>query len=363
MHIEIFDRFRPYSQTPGSICVLPRSHYAVQVFPGLIKIHDASQSTIKELFSITLDLKSPIEKFMIMMDLEKGEISVQGFAQDGFLSYVIKSGKLGHGVKFQLKKAPLTGIKIHDGSCWKLLKAKDFLVFLGYNESQETFDHLERLSLGNNKAQDWDLVTRRLDLKEIFPIWNRLGQMIEDRFIATETGGNIKLFEDCKAVIANKEIEKIEETFLKLFKAAFYGILMPQLNDNKFQCLSSFVDNFPINLSPLFFLSQGSLLIRSLFIQERESEISILPALPPCFSSGRLIQVRTKKGLISIEWSKKTIRRVIFAAFETDELLLKFRNVNSCRLRKGENDKGEKFVVNHSLQIEKNSLYFFDNFS
>ncbi len=65
------------------------------------------------------------------------------------------------------------------------------------------------------------------------------------------------------------------------------------------------------NVSPLAFLTEGARLIRNHFIEEEPNGIKILPALPPECHAGRLINVAIKGVNLDLEWSKKTIRRLI----------------------------------------------------
>lgn len=314
--ISIAQRLRPFSHLPGTSLVLPGSDYVIQIFPCLIRVY-LNQVVMAEL---NLELKGPVHPFTICSDLEKGRISVSGKGADGWIRYHLLASKDGKGIR--------------------LLGDRFYLQQLDILPSSSPFEPFqvpfcERLSLGSNKAQDWEMIKRRLDLKEIFPHWHRLGQLVPSH---------------------SAEKVKLEEgDWLKIFLVGFDSLLVPQSEDQNHQGIS-----FP--LFPL--LSEGAKLIRQLFVQQENKKISILPSLLPSFHAGRLLNVSLPEvGVISLEWTKKTIRRVILYSENEQEIELKFRsNVRSVRLREDSKDKGIIRPCSSSLIVKKGNYYFFDNF-
>ncbi len=228
MKIKIAERLRPYSHTPGV-----RLMEDIQVFPT--RLVCSGKETL-------FDVKGPVKNFMVELNLERGEIK-------------IISGKFRHSIPF-------------------VMHCK------------------ERLSLGNSKAQDWDLVKRRQDLTEILPIWLRLASLQPETPYKPTAG---TLIETC----AHCDKTEVVPAFLNLFNAGFRGILSPRLFDDDYQGLA------PIAADLSFFKESGRL-IRALFLQETDDTISLLPKLPPEFHSGRFLT-----ETIDIEWTKKLLRRAI----------------------------------------------------
>lgn len=121
--IKIAQKFRPFSHTPGSICLIPGTDRVVEAFPTLIRIDG------KE---IPLSITGPVDGFTLEQDLERDLVRVFGKAKEGHFCHTFVSEN----------------------------KKTDF----------------ERLSFGIHKQLDWDLVGRRRDLLEVLPLLFVLGQ-------------------------------------------------------------------------------------------------------------------------------------------------------------------------------------------
>jgi hypothetical protein len=381
MRITIAERLRPYSHSPGVSCILPGSSYQVQIFPCLIRFYNLSRLNSPLIGEVSLQLKGPVQKFTVLNDLEKGWITVFGHTSTGFIRYHLYSQKHGKEIGLFIEKAPEEGLEIffqenafiaYQQPTKKVfveatLKPKDTIAFHFLPSKDSSFHPYQasashRLSLGNHKAQDWDLIKRRLDLKEIFPIWNRLGQLVPYLNEQPIYEGTACLLRECEDLIAQGKPEFIAQSFLSLFQAGFHDILVPRLIDDQYQGISS-VTRSSSTYSPLSLLIEGAHLINRLFIQEDKEGIWILPVLLPEFHSGRLLQFKVKEGLVDLEWSKKTIRRMIFYSETDKELVFHFKkSLKSYRLRQGTKDKGHMHSTDSSIFIQKNCYYFFDNF-
>lgn len=364
MHIEIAERLRPYSHTPGTTCVLPGSFYRLKIFPCLIQIHTLTHSEPVFLSQIHLDLIGPLKEFTVEQDLERGTVYVWGHTPQGFVRYRLTSEVSGTGIELYIEKAPKNSLKVIIDHNTHLLQSKDRLILLSELRDFIPFQAptTERLSLGNNKSQDCDLIRRRMDLREIFPVWSRLGHLIPPIPKPELTEGTLDLLEKCQALIAHKKSDEVAQAFMNLFQSGFYGLFTPRLLDDQYQGLILGNKILQPTLSPLRLLIEGSHLIRELFIQQEKDNVSILPVLPPEFYSGRYLHIKIRGGLIHLEWTKKIIRRLIFFAEESQELTFHFRHVKKFRLRLGPQDKGRVVSCNHKLSIEKNCHYLFDNF-
>jgi hypothetical protein len=361
MKISIAERLKPYSHLPGTSTVLPGTYFAVDIFPCLIRIYELNQARPILRFELPIDLRGPVEQFTVFNDLEKGWISVSGKAASGWIRYRLIGSQKGDQIRFLLDKAPL-------GSCavsGTLLQEKEWTDLLHTEVPFEPFliPACDRLSLGSNKAQDWESIKRRMDLAELFPFLHRMGQLLPSFPIPQKSEGTLSLLEACQQCLTDERPERGEKYWRNFIRGAFSGILFPQFEDPLHQGL---IPSQPLNsfdASPVILLSEGSRLIRSLFIQQEKGRISILPYLLPQLPQGRLIDIQLEGGgLLSFEWTKKTIRRLVLYSEQQNDLSIHFRHVKSYRLRCNSLGPGERISVASSLSLNKNSYYSFDNF-
>ncbi|MDP1880581.1 MAG: hypothetical protein Q8K60_06550 [Parachlamydiaceae bacterium] len=369
MKISTVQSLRPFSHTPGTSLILPGSFHQLEIFPCLIRVYSLSQTFPELTQEIHLDLKGPIHEFTIWCDLENGKVTVRGKSQQGWFRYHLVSSKVGNHIFLVLDRAPIEGVRVKIRSVWQLLHRGVFVnlisennVFDGYQPPQ----CLEKLFLGNNKAQDIDLIRRRLDLTEIFPLWHRLGQMIPQLPVRNKNDdhGMFSLLKHCQEIFFEKKPEKGKQEWLNLFQAGFEGIFVPRLEDHSHlgfieESIASLNEN-----SPLYLLIEGSSLIRQLFLQEEKNQLFILPHLLPELHCGRLLNIDLNGlGRVSLEWSKKTIRCLALHSEKDQEIEIIFRsNVRSYRLRTSNKDPGERLPTKTSLMLKQNCDYFFDNF-
>lgn len=376
MRITIAERLRPFSHLPGTSFVLPGSALSMEIFPTLFRIFDLSEGMPDLKAEIILDLNGPIEGFTAIQDLENGSLRVFGESAEGYFRYTVKAVNEGKGISVTVEKAPtgamlFTCIGRWDPSKNLPVNAGETIVFPKSISSEEikpcVLGSTERLSLGSHKKQDWELVSRRLSFAEIFPLWYRLGQVITQP-ASTELYGISLLLNHCKDIIAANTPDKILPEFKKIFLAGFNGMLSPRFLDNDHQG----VDYPPVDvsyiiqnkLSSLTLLTEGARVIRSLFIQERDNEIQLLPSLPPEFHCGRLTDAKCgKQGLLSFEWTKKSIRLMTFSALEDQKIGFSFANhERKCRLRTSNKDKGVVYIPGTQIEIIAGQSYWFDNF-
>lgn len=322
MSIKVAERLRPFSHLPGSSCLLPKSNLILQIFPSLIRFNDLQE--------IPLDLQGPVKGFTIVQDLEKGRICVHGKAVNGFFRYFISQEE--KGVLIQFDKYPIE---------------KENLFIFSF--SQKVCFSPERLSLGMHKAQNWELIRQRADLKEIFPLWLKLAHLIPE-----SNHGENSLLEKCRDGILKKEKENVFHSFLNLFHVNFYGMLVPRLHDAEYQGFSYLSSG----IIPHFLLKEGAALIRSLFFQEKENKISLLPCLPPQCHSGRYLNLQTSFGFsFDMEWSKKSLKKLIIQSNSAQTLYLDFpKSLKSYRLRTSLKDKGKRIDSLAPLQCDPGVL-------
>lgn len=368
MHISIAERLRPFCHLPGTATILPGLGFHIQIFPCLIRISHLHSSQPYLLTELKLNIKGLVEQFTIFNDLEKGRITVSGKTVDGWLRYHLVSSLQNKGVRLLVEKAPNKVLMVEDGSHQHSLSEKGELNLFRQNEN-EIFEPYrvplcDRLSLGNHKAQDWELIKRRCDLTEILPLVHRLGQLVPFVEAPNSLEGTLSLLEDCRESFVNERPEKGERTWHRFLMGCFNQLLVPQLKDVNHQGLIDSQLSLSYNLSPLILLSEGSSLIRKLFIQQENDQLAILPYLLPSLHCGRLLQAPLEGGgWISIEWTKKRVRRLVIYSEKDQELAMKFRSdVRSYRLRQTEQDKGVRVACRDSLHVKQNEFYLFDNF-
>lgn len=316
MMIKISERIHPFSHKPGVKIPIPQSQYFVQVYPALLKFY-LGMTLEKEM---TLDIQGPVKEFTTQLDLVKGVIHVWGHATSGFFRYHIFAGERGPELSYEK-------------SC------------------RVQLPELEKLSLGSHKSQDWSGIVKRGDLKEIFPVWYLLGQLVPETH-KDFSEGTLSLLKECT----------VYEDFHRLFLAGFEGIMSPRLEDTDYQgFLLPPVTR--VSLSPLPLLSQGWRMIRNLFFREAPQELIILPSLPKEFHCGRLIGIKTRDGdQVHLEWTKKALRRLEIRSKEDKEIHLNLpKEFKSWRLKTHKNDRGERQPVGTILKLEKEKPYIIDN--
>lgn len=320
MKIKIAERLRPFSLTPGALCVIPGSCAILQAFPTLLKIDQ---------YEWKMPLSGPVEGFTVQQDLEKNCVFIFGRAREGYFRLRIEASDGGFAI--EVEKGPLKSHRIDTETPFV-----------------EKFS-FERLSLGNHKAQDWDLIGRRADLKEILPLLFCLGQKIP--LISPQPlAGTARLLE------LPKERKYLPSALEAFVKAAFKGMLVPRLVDDQHQGL---VPDEPAEGNPFFLLQEGAKMIRSLFFKQNERRIALLPNLPIPFDAGRLIGlIAPGIGEFDLEWSKKSLRRVILRANTPGEVIFELPNeIKTFRV-----GKKKKFKRDEPLLVEPNQTYDLDRF-
>lgn len=363
MRIKIAERLRPYSHLPGTFCYLPGSYYSIEIFPTLLRIWDLRQIQVSMVKEISIGIMGPVKKFTLMLDLERGHIEVSGENTNGFFRYRLSSGLNGE-ISLYIEKSAGEGLEINKS----MFHPKESLALISKTSSQQVFKPIDqaRLSLGCQKSQDWDFIKRRLDLKEILPIWYRMGQMIpqiKPLGPGSDVEGPFKLIQSCKELLKEKKHQHIAESLLSIFQVSFFGIMAPMLKDKFYQGIIHEEKSFEPNIQPLQLIVETIPLIRSLFIEQQNEHIHILPHIPPQFHCGRFNDIPINGGVISMEWTKKKIRRMIFSSQKSQQAVFVFDNeISRFRLRKKESNQEHQIKTGIPLHFEENCVYLFDNF-
>ena len=365
MTIEIVQRLHPFSHLPGVLSLLPKTHLVLQLFPTRVYFFACGASTA--LFSLSWDIQGPVRDFTVELNLEREEIRVFGVGQLGYFRYVFK--RQGDGVILILEKSAGPFMCCHlsyNQTPYRLIKGES-LFFPNTVHQPMPAVVSERLSLGSHKMQDWDLIKRRMDFKEIFPIWMRLGQISPSFSACDISKGNLLLLNKCAEMIDENRKQDVLAAFHKLFLASCQGIIVPQLYDTCYQGILPCETPAQDDPSPMPLLTQAARLIRQLFFKEEKNSLSFLPCLPPDFAAGRFLHIQTcSKDRIDFEWTKKQLRRVHIYPQSQRTLQLQFsRKLKSCRVRHSMKDKGKEGVLQEGalcVEVTAGQPLFFDRF-
>jgi hypothetical protein len=309
---------------------------------------------------LLLDVCGPVKDFTVQQMLEEGSVKVFGFAKQGYFRYSLKQQDEGLCLFFE--KLPEEGITIHfSGLSEKIESARKIIL---HPKKENDFSiSLERLSLGNNKSQDWSSIRKRCDLTEIFPIWLRLGQILPSMNGSYEVQGVFALLENCKSAIDHLRKDLIKQSFTDLYLAGFHSMMCPRLFDDEYQGIAP-VSSAALPFSALHLLSQGSKMIRSLFFQENVDVYHLLPCLPAEFHSGRLIGIKTSSGdRIDFEWSKKMLKKVVITVARDKHLHLSLqKDIRAFRLKKSLSERGAAISVGSAITCKAGDVIYLDKF-
>ncbi len=371
--IQIKERLKPFSHLPGTSLLIPGTVLQTIIFPTKILITDLSLLYPDPLFEIIINFEGPIENFTISLDLERMRVQVAGKSQKGFFDYFIYSHSSSGNPALKTNRMPKDSVGYTIKDLKKNILQEKILLphqLLQCDTEKEPelklpeIPHRERLSLGSHRKQDWDQVLKRLDMREILPFLFFIGQTAKhlpiENVAEEEVCQILNLLQDAI------EYRKKEEIILHLKNVIFCnfnGILSPQLEDSNYHgiTIKSILNQkaSALSLLPLIFHH-----IRSLFFSEAEDKLLVLPCLPSYFHCGRLLGIHSGLvGLIDMEWSKKTIRRLILKPHHSRELNVVFcKSIKRFRLRRSAKEKGEIVDCHPPIIIEKNNRIFLDNF-
>ncbi|MFN0065591.1 MAG: hypothetical protein ACKVOH_05075 [Chlamydiales bacterium] len=300
--ITIGAKLQPFSHKPGQRCAIPGTKIIVEAYPSLVRIDGRE---------VLLDIEGPLRQFTLLQDLERGCVTI---FSEKYRFHILPNGEIIH------KK--LSGLPIIPR---------------------------EKLSLGSHKSQEWE---RKKTFAQIFPVWFALGRLIQAK-------GEFPLLDICKQTVALNRPERVLPAFERLFLSGFSHMMVPRLYDDDFQAISQSGGKG----DPFVLLSEGAILIRSLFIQSTKQQVSILPHLPPEFHTGRFCHLAVDTALLDMEWSKKQIRRIALLAKNEGEIEWRFSpDIKRYRLRIDQAKKGDIKSVRESLVIKSDTLYLLDQF-
>jgi len=359
MKIHISSNYKPYTHSLGKPLVLPASNFCLKIYPQKIVVDDLYTQK-SNVLTIKNNLIGPVKDFTVQQNINGCFVDVWGFTKCGYFGYRIQALQNSQGLTIkplgQTQKAiawELDGEGYHNRN----QDCDFFSLNEAFEDNLVQACQIEILNLGNNKQQDWDLIHRRFDLTEILPLWYALGQRSPNCSI----GKGPSLFSQCEQTIVEKQNDQIEASFMSLYRAGFTGMLCPQLYDTNYQGFTV----VPIeSTTSLALLSEGAKLIRSLFVTQNDLVINLLKALPPQFDCGRMVNVNLDNvGTFDLEWTKKTIRRLIIRATHNTEIKLNLQSkVKEYRMLNREGLHGIVKTNGDFITLKEDHTYFFDNF-
>jgi len=325
--IKIAQRYRPFSHLIGAKCLIPQSQWIVQAYPALIRLIKD-----KKLIEIFLSVKGPVDGFTLLSDLEDDVVRVFGKGKEGYFGF-----KIAHVEKKMILEFERgTGITCTLDNKKMALKKGERIEILVEDRALKKNDS-ERLFLGKTKKLLWEQVISRRDLAEIFPVVFLLGQKVQ----------------------SNSSYLAIEDFQTELL-GGFEDILVPLRKDGRYQGLS--IDEISKDTSSLTRLSRFQKSIRDLFILENDG-IVILPRLLKEFHAGKMLNVRLKKCILDMEWSKKKLRKIHIMGTSNANILFNLpKEISSFRLKMHRREKGSIIYRDEKFQIKKGERYFLDKF-
>lgn len=279
--ISIATRLRPFTHTIGAKCIIPGTDAVLEAYPDCLHIGE-----------LKIPLSNPPfdPNFTLQQDLERNCVWV-------------------FGKKYRIKiSAKEGGFEMVSSGETTFFPAKICLSL----PSQ-----IERLSLGSHKAQDWDMILRRFDMKEILPVLYLLGQKSPPL----------------------SEIGEISGTFEDFYRSSFHQMAVPRKSSLK----TTFQK------------------IRSFFIEEKENQIWLLPNNP--FPEGRLLNIQMQAGSMDIEWTKKRLRRVCLRVCKTGEVVFQLpQEIKTYRVKEHLLDKGKIVKNGDPLPCNAGLTLYLDRF-
>lgn len=347
MKIDIAVRFRPFSHARVTETYLPFSSYLFKIYPAGLEVYDELDNLIA---TIEMTCKSLIESFTVITDLEAGRIVVSGFS-DAYIRYELVALEKGNGFALLSKKQHKHFTSSVHSDFFQVHQEENALfLFKEQVGSLCKPKARERLSLGCHKAEDVELIWRRGDIREIVPIWFFMSQSV----LAKEI--QLSPLQDPIA---------LQEKLFDVAHIGFRSVFVPEVHCRRLFGFEHPLQSPAASRSQIELLRSGFSFIKQQFIKEEGSTLHLLPVLAPQFHSGRLIDSLTVAGhRVSIEWTKKSMRRLQILPSSDDELLLRFpQEITSCIQRSSKRDKKERHLLNGEVAIlHKGEPLLLDNF-
>lgn len=356
--MKIASRYRPYLHKPGGECLIPGTLILVRAFPTRLMIQEENGQT----YQFIWNLKGLIKDFTLMQDLENQSVYVSGFAEDRFFKYKIfiedqiVSLKLERSsksleAKFFSKEMEVS-LSLNQNSIFKIFRT---------NHALDILKSVEKLSFGQHKAQDWELVAKRKNPQEYLPFWFSLGQLSplrENHDVKPPMLGHLYA---AKKALKSSEKEDFLQKLHEIFLCGFQGVMVPFEQEQGFSGLNLSSDE-PSQKKCYDILHYGYQLIKEMILSLDADKICLLKNLPSLFHSGRALNFCLSDSLFDIEWSKKTLKKVHLTVFTQKTYFFSFQNsLKTFRLKEKSSKKGSIHSCFEPLTLEP-GFYTLDQF-
>jgi hypothetical protein len=330
----------PWSHAPGIEAWLAGADVFAKIFPTRLELHSCQNSTI----SISFPGLCYSCDWTVFFDTLRQRTIVQGHAKSGFFRYQLKV--LPEGIFLNTLKGELVCEN-------KTLKRGEKLLLMKGSFSPPRYA-APRLFLGVNKDPNLDRMLERQDPLEILPMWFQLASPVVIPEIGPSLLGNLV------NIIKEKDRANILEAFLVYFRAGMKGYFVPQSKDVLYLGYGRPIpENMPSQLIHGIIAS----LMRSLFLQQEGSTLSLLPCLPKGALSGHLLRERlSSSSLISLEWRKQVIRRVLIHAYADEELTILPHSAECFYLTTLGKKERCKIAAGSKITLQRGNRYLLDNF-
>lgn len=275
------------------------------LIPGTKEIIEAFPAKIND---EVLTVRGPMKEWTVYQNLEQGNIQIRGIDQNGYFT-------------------------------------KDF--------GGKQLSSKPKLTFGVHKAQQMERICERAAPEEFLPFWFALGQYYPAADLKS-------LGDSLLGDLITTDKLHLYQAWKNLFHAGFEGWLIPRLKDEGHH---GFSKDPVAGGDPHILLSAGALLIRDMLVRTPDANtVQILPKLPPELHCGRLLDLDIPGvGTLSIEWSKKEIKKMILMPSCTKELVIQHsKKIESFRLSSINGTSRQ--TIEKPLKIEKDQVIFFDQF-
>lgn len=361
--MRIANRYRPFSHQPGTATLIPGSSAVVTAYPTrlTLELDRATRCTLK------WHLKGLIEEFTVMQDLEQHAVRISGRSQEGFFCYALSI--CDKHVALKLERGPTQGMQAtfatQDQESVITLHVKSKIMLGQIRFSALPSQCLERISFGVAKKQDWDLLRRRKEPLEYFPLWFLLGQTLsfshQEKTLSECAPSTLVVEQACQDLKQGAK-EKFLTKLHQVFQSSFHSLMVPSAFDCYHHGLNLPSKAFEADHVNIDLLYQGYKAIRAMLITQEDGVIQLLQHLPAAFHAGRACNLTLTGSLVDFEWSKKFLKKVTLTVFEAQTFLFSFqKDLKTFRLAANQENNKMQCQCNEPLTLSP-GIYVLDQF-
>lgn len=336
-----------WSTKPGVHAWLSGSTICAKIFPTRVELFDCDAPT-QILSSITFPKLSFSRDWTVFFDSMRQRTVVQGHVGEDFFRYQLEI--LPEGLFITSLKRDI--LCENEQGSFSIRRNEKVLLVKGPFSAPRYMS--PRLFLGCNKEPHFDRISMHPHFLEILPLWYQMAQPIALPEIEPSLLGTLV------QTVLEKRKEQIPEIFLQYFEAGIEGYFVPKKYDDLHLGYGPLL---PKNVSASCVHGCIASCIRALFFQQDGSSLFLLPCIPTCVSGHLLRERLTSSSLISLEWRKERIRRVLIHAFADEELSINTHNsVSSFSVSVLGSKERYTSTLGAKIFLRKGNRYLLDNF-